>query len=243
MTCGSSAARVEKALARAPGVLHVAVNLASEKATVAFDEATTSTKDLISAVERIGYGATPLALADVTSTAGAVAEPDAGSPWLARIAVGVPLGVAVLVLSMVWMHEPWARWSAMALTVPVQFWCGWPFLRQAAIRARARQASMDTLIAIGTLSAFLFSAYQVTFGHRHTDHYFDTAALIVVFLLAGRHFEARAKGRASGAMRGAARARRQGRPPSRRRRRAHGAGVRAGRRRCLRRSSRGEDRG
>ncbi len=97
--------------------------------------------------------------------------------------------------------EPWARWSALALTVPIQFWAGWPFLHQAAVRARARQANMDTLISMGTMAAFTFSAYQVVFGPSHSDHYFDTAALIIAFLLLGRYFEARAKGMASSAIR------------------------------------------
>ncbi|MGQ0521123.1 MAG: copper-translocating P-type ATPase, partial [Actinomycetota bacterium] len=99
------------------------------------------------------------------------------------------------------MHEPWARWSAFALTVPVQFWAGYPFLHQAALRARARQANMDTLIAIGTLAAFAYSAVNVAFGPHHSDHYFDTSALIIAFLLLGRYFEARARGKASSAIR------------------------------------------
>ena len=70
----------------------------------------------------------------------------------------------MLFLSLVYMHEPWARWTALVLTVPVQFWAGWPFLHQAAVRARVRQANMDTLISIGTLAAFTFSTYQVVFG-------------------------------------------------------------------------------
>src|SRR5207245_11028124 len=68
-------------------------------------------------------------------------------------------------------------------------------------RARSGQANMDTLIAMGTLAAYTFSAYQVIFGSRHAAHYFDSAALIIAFLLLGRYFEARAKGRASDAIR------------------------------------------
>src|SRR5205807_65920 len=89
----------------------------------------------------------------------------------------------------------------LALTIPVQFWAGYPFLEQAAVRARVLQANMDTLIAMGTLAAFGFSAYQVVFGSpHHAEHYLDTSALIIAFLLLGRYFEARAKGRASRAI-------------------------------------------
>ena len=199
MTCGSCAARVEKALARQPGVATAGVNLASEKATVAFDPTIANTGDLIDAVVSIGYGLTPVA-ADEPPEVNAD-DKAAQRMWLRRVLVAWPLGIIVLVLSLGFMHEPWARWTALALALPVQFWAGWPFLHQAAVRARVRQANMDTLIAIGTLAAFTFSTYQVVFGPSHSDHYFDTAALIIAFLLLGRYFEAKAKGRASSAIR------------------------------------------
>ncbi|MBW3649496.1 MAG: heavy metal translocating P-type ATPase [Actinobacteria bacterium] len=199
MTCGSCAARVQKVLGRQDGVERAAVNFATERATVVFDPARVNAEELVAAVGKIGYGLAP-------------AEPSSEAPedeaedvleriWLRRVLVAWPLGIAVLVLSLWFMHDPWARWSAFALTVPVQFWAGYPFLHQAALRARARQANMDTLIAIGTLAAFGYSAVNVAFGPHHSDHYFDTSALIIAFLLLGRYFEARAKGRASSAIR------------------------------------------
>jgi heavy metal translocating P-type ATPase len=120
--------------------------------------------------------------------------------WRDRILVAWPLGLVVMVLGTFFMDDPWARYAALALTIPVQFWAGWPFLSAAATRARNLTANMDTLIAIGTLAAFTFSTYQVLFNHRHSDHYFDTAALIIAFLLLGRYLEARAKSRAGHAI-------------------------------------------
>ena len=114
--------------------------------------------------------------------------------------VAWPLAFMVLVLSVGFMSVPWARWAALALTIPVQFWAGWPFLDGAVRRAKARSVNMDTLIAVGTLSAFWFSAWQLVFGGDDADLYFDSAVLIVAFLLLGRLFEARAKGRASRAI-------------------------------------------
>jgi len=199
MTCGSCAARVEKALTHHRGVTGAGVNLASEKATVTFDPVQVTSEDLVVAVGNIGYSLSPVDLSgDVDSVD---AEAAVQRMWLRRVLVAWPLGVIVLVLSLAYMHEPWARWSALVLTVPVQFWAGWPFLHQAAIRARAGQANMDTLISMGTLAAFTFSTYQVVFGPAHSDHYFDTAALVIAFLLLGRYFEARAKGRASSTIR------------------------------------------
>ncbi len=199
MTCGSCAARVEKALTRQSGVAYAGVNLALEKATVAFDPDELTADDLVLAVGKIGYGLAPVDPSDEADSADA--EAVVQRMWLRRVLVAWPLGVVVLILSLAFMHEPWARWSALLLTVPVQFWAGWPFLHQAAVRARAGQANMDTLIAMGTLAAFTFSTYQVVFGPAHSDHYFDTAALVIAFLLLGRYFEARAKGRASSTIR------------------------------------------
>ncbi|MDQ3106488.1 MAG: heavy metal translocating P-type ATPase, partial [Actinomycetota bacterium] len=199
MTCGSCAARVEKVLTRQDGVTEVAVNLATTKAIVAFDPGAVSTQQLIAAVGKAGYGLAPVS-PESEDDAGA-GEAALQAMWLRRVLVAWPLGLVVLVLSLFWMMDPWARFSALVLTTPIQFWAGWPFLRQAVARARVRQANMDTLIAIGTLAAFAFSTYQVVFGHRHSVHYFDTAALIIAFLLLGRYFEARAKGSASSAIR------------------------------------------
>ena len=201
MTCGSCAARVERALGKVDGVESAAVNLATERALVVFESGRTSEDDLIATVGGLGYGLSPLIDPAGAETDAAEAEIVQQRMWLRRVLVAWPLGIAVLVLSMGFMDRPWARWSALVLTVPVQFWAGWPFLHQAAVRARARTANMDTLIAMGTLAAFTFSVRQVVFGNRHAEHYFDSAALIIAFLLLGRYFESRAKGRASSAIR------------------------------------------
>jgi heavy metal translocating P-type ATPase len=193
MTCASCANRVQKVLARQPGVAGVMVNLANHRAVLRYDPASTDLEGLQSAVRKIGYTITP--------TAG-LAEPDGGHDerqvWRRRALVSGPLSLAVLAVSMIAMHSPAGRWTAFALTVPVQFWAGWPFLRTAARRALERTASMDTLIALGTLAAFFYSTYSLLVGG---DLYFDTAALIIFFIVLGRYFEARAKGRASGAIR------------------------------------------
>lgn len=80
----------------------------------------------------------------------------------------------------------------------MQFGAGWPFLVTAAQRARRLTANMDTLIALGTLTAFCFSVYELLAGGAL---YFDTAALIIAFIVLGRYLEARATGRASSAIR------------------------------------------
>ncbi|HEX6595287.1 MAG TPA: heavy metal translocating P-type ATPase, partial [Acidimicrobiales bacterium] len=206
MTCGSCSARVQKTLNRQQGVEEAHVNLATNRAVVRFDPDLVSVDDLVAAVAKTGYGLAPVEpevdeSTDLRGPNAATDEAAAQRGWLRRLIVAWPLALIVMALSMLYMHDEWARWWAFGLTVPVQFWAGWPFLHQAAVRARTFSANMDTLIAIGTLAAFTYSAYQVAFTHPHTDHYFDTAAVIIAFLLLGRYFEARAKGRASGAIR------------------------------------------
>ena len=111
--------------------------------------------------------------------------------------VAWPLGIAVMLLSTLAMDTDWARVTAFALATPVQFWAGWPFLRGAAHRAKSLSANMDTLIALGTLTAYFYSVWALFAGE---DIYFDTAAVIIAFLLLGKYLESRARGRASQAI-------------------------------------------
>ena len=198
MTCGSCAARVQKVLGRQDGVVDAQVNFATSRASVTLDPQATTVDDLAAAVERAGYELAPVA--EGRGDDHDAAEVAVAAAWLRRVLFAWPLAVAVMVLSMGFHHESWARWAAGVLTVPVQFWVGWPFLRTAVERARNLTANMDTLIAIGTLAAFWYSTYEL-FAGDHGALYFESAALIIAFLVLGRYFEARAKGKASRAIR------------------------------------------
>ncbi len=195
MHCASCVTRVERALADQQGVLDAGVNLATERARVVIDTSLVSPEDLAAAVAAVGYGLrAPPEPGDDTDDPEARAQ----AGWWRRVVIAWPLGLVVLVLSLVAMEDTWARWTIAALATPVQFFVGWPFLRVAAERARHVSANMDTLIGLGTLAAFFFSTYELFAGG---DLFFDTAALIISFLVLGRYFEARAKGRASSAIR------------------------------------------
>ncbi len=189
MTCGSCAARVEKVLGRQEGVREASVNYATGRAHVAFDPARADLDGLTAAIDKIGYALTAPEEADAHAEEEAAAQ----DGWRRRVLVAWPLGLAVLVLSLTAMDQEWARWTILALALPVQVWVAWPFLTTAVERARSRTANMDTLIAMGTLAAFAFSTVRLFTGGAL---YFDTAALIVAFLVLGRYFEARAKQRA-----------------------------------------------
>ncbi|MBX9639515.1 MAG: copper-translocating P-type ATPase [Mycobacteriaceae bacterium] len=117
--------------------------------------------------------------------------------WLRRVWLALPLGLVSMAAPMLFGAYPWAGWLAFAVTAPVQFVAGWPFLKGAVQLARAGSAGMDTLIALGTLTAFGYSTYGLFAGG---PLYFDTAALIIAFVVLGRYFEARATGKASEAI-------------------------------------------
>lgn len=196
MTCASCAARVERGLNALEGV-HATVNFAVERARVEHDPRV-SAADLVRAVESTGYRAT------VVGPAGNA--PDQQHPelpadrLLPRLIGSALLAAPVVVLSMVtaWQFSDW-QWVVFALTTPIVVWGGYPFHRAALRTAAHRAATMDTLVSLGTLAAYLWSAVAVITGAGHL--YFEVAAVVTVFLLAGRYAEAHAKRSAGAALR------------------------------------------
>ena len=205
MTCASCARRVEKTLASHPGVAEATVNLALERATVR-GPGDLSPDDLVDAVEAAGYGLHPVERA--TSQAGhdehdhGIAlgrEEELTAQAWRRFLVAAAFTAPVLVLAMAGYMHGWAAWLQLALVIPVEFWAGRPFLVSAWKQARHRSANMDTLIALGTLAAFSYSLYSLLLGRG--EIYFETAGVIITFLLLGKYFEHRSKSRASQAIR------------------------------------------
>jgi cation-transporting ATPase V/Cu+-exporting ATPase len=199
MTCGSCATRVQRFLRRQPGVESAHVNFATSGARVVLAGQPADPAALRGAVEQIGYRLTPV---EAATALDAAEEATAERAWLHRVIVGWPLALAVGYLAMfagTLRAQPWVHWVEFVLTTPIQFYVGWPFLREAARRARHRAANMDTLIAMGTLAAYTFSTARLLFFGG--DMYFESAALIIAFLVLGRYLEARAKRRAGNAIR------------------------------------------
>jgi heavy metal translocating P-type ATPase len=196
MTCASCAVRIERTLSRQDGVGEAHVNFATHRATVSYDPSLTAVAELGEAVRALGYHAAAVTPDSDDDDAHGRAREQRG--WLVRAALSLPLAVAVVVLVYGFGDRDWARWAAFALTLPVQFFAGWPILRSGLQRARRGSANMDTLIAIGTLTAFVFSTVRLVVGG---DVYFDSAVVITAFIVLGRFFEARATSRASGAIR------------------------------------------
>jgi Cu+-exporting ATPase len=201
MTCASCVARVEEALSGVPGVISASVNLASEKATVEYAEGV-QFADLRHAVEDAGYELGPESetLEDVTSASQREIRSVRNRFIFAAI-------LAVLIMVIGWLPafagKPYLLWL---LATPVQFWAGLRFYKGAWGALKHRTSDMNTLIAMGTTAAYLYSMIAVLFPalFASTDielHlYFDTSAMIIALILLGRFLESRAKGQTSNAI-------------------------------------------
>ncbi|MEA2498245.1 MAG: copper-transporting P-type ATPase, partial [Actinomycetota bacterium] len=197
MTCGSCAARVQKTLAKNEAVTEAEVNYATGRARVSVRPGAESSA-LEAAVERIGYRLSPIE--------GQAAKDDPqdaeARSWYRRVLGAAPLALFMSVTMLVGreaMDNDVVRALMLVTATIAEFVIGWPFLIEAARRARHLAANMDTLIAVGTLSAYGFSVYQLLVGGE--DLYFETSVLIISFLTLGRYLEARARASAGDAIR------------------------------------------
>lgn len=213
MTCASCASRVERGLNKIAGV-NARVNLALESARVEHDGSVTG-EDLVKAVESVGYTAQVVGGSHQDAHAG---ERDGHDPHdhmnhdvpddqlKSRLIGSLILAVPVVVISMA-MPLHFSGWEILvaALTTPILLWGGYPFHRAALVNARHGASTMDTLVSLGTIAAYLWSLWVLfaNAGHTHGDvHvYFEVVAAVTVFLLAGRFAESRAKRSAGSALR------------------------------------------
>ena len=213
MTCASCANRIERKLNKLEGV-DASVNYATEKATVSYDPEAVQPEALVGAVEAAGYQAVLPSDQPARDE-----EVDETAPLRFRLIVSALLSLPVLLVSMIpaLQFDNW-QWIALNLATPVVIWGAFPFHRAAWANLRHGTATMDTLISLGVLSAWLWSLYALVFGDAgmagmrmsfdlipeqgagSSEIYLETAAVVTTFLLAGRYFEARAKRRAGAAL-------------------------------------------
>jgi Cu+-exporting ATPase len=197
MTCASCATRIEKKLNKLAGV-EATVNFATERATV-HCESDVPLERLLGAVETAGYQAH---VAPEPHEAHTVHHHDEPLSILRRrLAVAIVLTVPIVLLAMVppLRFDGW-EWVALVLASPVVFYSGIGFHRAALKSARHLEATMDTLISLGTLAAWTWSTV-VLVGGIATATYFEVAAVVTTLILLGRFLEANAKGRSSEAIR------------------------------------------
>ncbi len=217
MTCASCANRIERRLNKLEGV-QATVNYATEKAAVTFDAQAVSPGDLVEAVRAAGYDAALPATGGEAGDAPA-AEADHTRPLRDRLVLSAVLSLPILLISMIpaLQFDNW-QWLMFNLATPVVLYAAWPFHKAAWQNAKHATATMDTLISVGTLAAYVWSIVALFAGDAgmagmkmgfdllpdrsaSLDHvYFEVASVVITFILAGRYFEARAKRRAGAAL-------------------------------------------
>jgi P-type Cu+ transporter len=218
MTCAACQARVQRALAKAPGVEDASVNLITRNAHVAFDATVTSPEALVETVRATGYGAELPARTQTVAQEQAATDAAGTDEFHAlrrkafvALAIGIISMVGPMLLPesamMAGESAPALWWILLVATAGVMLWAGREFYVHAWAALRHGSADMNTLVSVGTLAAFLFSAVATLspglFSHRGVvpQIYYEAVILIIAVVLAGRALEARAVHQTSNALR------------------------------------------
>ncbi|HRO90837.1 MAG TPA: heavy metal translocating P-type ATPase, partial [Promineifilum sp.] len=214
MTCTNCANTIERTLNKVDGVVEATVNYANERATVRYAPGATTRADLVAAVRKAGYDVVEAAAdADDMVDAEAAAREAEIDHQKKRLLVGIIFTLPLFIISMgrdlnligSWAHALWVDWLFLALATPVQFYVGWDYYTGAFKSLRNGSANMDVLVALGSSVAYFYSvavllaksAGSMALGHHL---YFETSAVIITLIVAGKLLEARAKGRTSEAI-------------------------------------------
>ncbi|MBL8001267.1 MAG: heavy metal translocating P-type ATPase [Flavobacteriales bacterium] len=198
MTCASCVASVESMLLATPGVLKAAVNLATNTVQVEYVPGVIDERGMRQAIQSIGYdlliGEEQDAAADMEAI-----QRERLTDLKRRLWASLALSIPLVVIGMFMMHEPWANLVMWALSTPVVLFFGRTFFINAWKQAKHRSANMDTLVALSTGVAYLFSVFNTAYPAFWTDRglmphvYFEAAAVVITFILLGKFLEERAK--------------------------------------------------
>jgi Cu+-exporting ATPase len=214
MHCASCAAAIEKAILKLEGVKSAQVNFGAETLLVEFDEKKIIPQDIIIAVKEIGYQLLiPKEKEETTKTEDIFErEKKERQKKLSSLKKKVFVGGFLSFIIFLGSFSEWFdflpkilsnNWTLMVLTIPVQFWVGLKFYSGLRLLYKYKTADMNTLISIGTLSAFFYSVAVTIFPQFFEIQgisgkvYFDTSAIIITLILLGKYLELLAKGRAS----------------------------------------------
>ncbi len=205
MTCASCVLHVEKALKAEPGVEAVSVNLATNTAQVSWQEGRTDSQHLQQAVRNAGYDLLVSDEGDAVAEAEKI-QAERLHGLKRKLIASLVLSIPLVVIGMFLMHEPWANLTMWALSTPVVLLFGRQFFVNAWKQAKHRTANMDTLVALSTGVAYLFSVFNMAWPDFWTSRglephvYFEAAAVIITFILLGKFLEERAKAGTSSAI-------------------------------------------
>ncbi|MDR2953882.1 MAG: heavy metal translocating P-type ATPase [Prevotella sp.] len=205
MSCAACAARVDKALNQQEGVVEAAVNYAAANASIEYDPSVTSPESLRNMVQNLGYD---LIIEEKKDLANELEEAHAEkySKLKQRTILAIVLSIPVVIIGMFFMDIPYANEIMWVLSTPIIFWLGRSFFVNAWKQLKHGSANMDTLVALSTGIAYLFSLFNMIFPNfwlaRGVEPhvYFEAASVIIAFILLGRLLEERAKGNTSSAI-------------------------------------------
>jgi Cu+-exporting ATPase len=210
MTCANCAANIERALnKKTAGVVTAAVNFATERVSVEYVPGVLNADDIVTAIEKAGYGAIPPEEGIDEEDAEQKARDAEIKDQTRKFAVGVLFALPLFVFSMgrdfgligQWSHAPWVNWMFWALATPVQFYTGWDYYQGGLKSLRNKSANMDVLVAMGSSVAYFYSLAVILFPALGGHVYFETSAVIITLIKLGKLLESRTKGRTGGAIR------------------------------------------
>jgi Cu2+-exporting ATPase len=202
MTCAGCANSVESKLRSSQGVKKANVNFASGNVLVQYDASLTTPEKMKSVIKDIGYDI-EIKKDSVENHAHHHEEPS----LKIKTIVSVVLSIPIVVIGMGFHHMPYANWIMFVLSLPVVLWCGSGFYINAVKRFRHLSVNMDTLIALGTGAAFLFSIFNLLFPSWLLERniqphvYFESAAVIITLILVGKYLEEVTRAQTSSAVR------------------------------------------
>ena len=207
MGCAACVARVENTLKACKGVSAVNVSLASNSAQVDYDPAVVTPGEMKKAVQDAGYDMLVDGSDDEADSEAEIARQDAFSALRKDTILACVLAALVMLLSMGFEDFPGKGFVLWALATPVVFWCGRRFFKAGFSALRHGSANMDTLVALSVSISYLFSVFNLLFPQVWTSQgleahlYFESATMIVAFILIGRLLEERAKHSTTAAIR------------------------------------------
>lgn len=205
MTCASCAVSVESMLKAQQGVVAASVNYANAKVSIEFIPGIVQTESLRSAVQSIGYDL----LIDESASNDETVEDIQKEKFIKlkkKTYWALALSTPVVIIGMFFMNMPYANELMWVFSTPVILWLGRDFYINAWKQAKHRSANMDTLVALSTGVAYIFSVFNTLFPHfwhergLHAHVYFEAAAVIIAFILLGKLLEEKAKGNTSSAI-------------------------------------------
>jgi Cu2+-exporting ATPase len=205
MTCASCANSAETVAQHAPGVVNAAVNFATGNLTVEYLPSVTDPTQLQKAIQSIGYDLLLAPEAEEQETLEAIHAANL-QQLKTKTIWAIALSLPVVIIGMFWMEMPYANEIMWLFATPVVLWFGKDFFINAFKQAKHGSANMDTLVALSTGIAYIFSVFNIAFANfwhergLHAHVYFEAAAVVIAFILLGKLLEEKAKGNTSSAI-------------------------------------------